>query len=280
MIDAGLVINSLRLLLDAYKLAAERLGGKNEEPDPKKLEEVIAEVETNAQRGATNLSHVEEEIDRQFQPEQAKKVKADLAMLSILTDPPRIEEFYYWAALAEVARSLRAFAIKAQLFRLRGTPEGEGRSALSLGNTAAVFAPSKAVESLLVLPRNAYGKKVTSTFLHLLEVDLECPLQFIVAGEFLEATSMGERYTNKVAGAFTVSPGPEKNWVSLVPARIQAGIDGIDFRLSADDARQIVQAMRADISAYVEEIDGERKVVGELASEVSATLRALRDDAK
>src|SRR5271157_4787529 len=190
MIDAGLVISALRLLLDVYKLAGERMGGKHEEPDPKKLEQVIAEVETRAERGAADLSQVEEEIDRQFQPEQAKKVKTDLALLSILTNPPRIEDFNYWTVLAEVARSLREFAIKAQLFRLRGTPEGEGRSALSLPKSAALFAPSKAVESLLVPPRDAYGKKVTSTFLHLLEAESECPLQFTVVGEFLKATIM------------------------------------------------------------------------------------------
>ncbi len=87
MIDAGIIISGLRLLLDGYKLANEKLGGRHkDDPDPEKLERVIVDVEASAKGGELNPAAVEQEIDRNFNREQAEKIKGDLSALALLAD--------------------------------------------------------------------------------------------------------------------------------------------------------------------------------------------------
>ena len=144
--EIGIVISGLRLLLEGYKLGKEKLGdGNTSNPDPQKLEEVIADVETSAEANPAKSVDVNQEIDRKFNPEQATRIKSDLKSLTLLADPPSVEEFRYWENLKKIANSFQEFAKKLDLFELRGTEHGGSRY-LYLDNTRAVIVPTEYIK--------------------------------------------------------------------------------------------------------------------------------------
>ena len=275
MIDVGMAISGLRLLLDAYKLAAEKLGGKrNNDPDPETLQQVLTEVESSAEKGNLNVDQIEEEINRKFQPEQAKKVKDDLAALSLLTNPPSAEDFDYWSMLTQLVQSLRDFARRAQLFRLRGEDDVNGGTRyLKLPKTGEVFVPPVVLPDLLVSRPPEYKKRVVEVVAALRDVDAECPLQLVVFGQLDRYSSMGGVDTRTVGALFSVSAGQEKNWFALHTR--QYYFEGGQFLVTAAHMGKLVAALKSDIAEYAHELETEREDAKGLAAEVDATVKSL-----
>jgi hypothetical protein len=274
MIDAGLIVSGLKLLLDSYKLASEKLGGRHEdEPDPAKLEEVIANAQAGAANGPPDPAQVEQQIDRTFSPEQAKKIKGRLDTIALLADPPTLSEFDYWTALVQVAKTLQAVAIKTELFGLRGNPSHAERYLL-LEKTASLFVPKDVIARLLPVPERAYRSEIADTSLALFDSDSELPLRLGVVGKLYRATSMGDQFQEQLGGTFTISAGMEKNRLRLTPDGSR-DFDSVEYRVTAVQIASIVEAMRYDISGYAEEISVERNSARELALNVNDIVQKL-----
>jgi hypothetical protein len=280
MIDAGLVVSGLRLLLDGYKLAAEKIGGRHKDgPDPVKLEEVIADLKAGATNGPPDPVQVEHEIDRKFSPEQAQKIKSDLAAFALLADPPKPEEFDYWTALVQIANSLQAVAEKTELFGLRGNSSGDERY-LPLEKTSLVFVPKEVIAYSLPLPNRAYRREITKVVVALIDSDSGIPLRLGVVGQLYRATSMGDQYQESVGGTLTISAGTEKNQLRLTPDRSTGDFASVEYRVTALQIADIVEAMRSDISDYAEEISNERNAARELAQNVSEIVQDLSNKSR
>jgi hypothetical protein len=276
--EAGVVINGLRLLLEGYKLAKERLGGgHNDDPDPEKLEEVIADVEATARDRVPNLADVEQEIDRKFNPEQAEKVKSDLNSIALLADPPRLEEFDYCATLTQLTKSLQVFARKTELFRLRGSNMSDGTRYLYLERTSRVFVPEDVVLEALVVLRNAYGKAITSISVVLIDSDSEIAIKLGVEGHLKRATSMGEQYKENVGSSFAITAGSERNRLLLTPDQRFGPFAPIEYRVTAENVAKTIEAMRNDLSDYAAEIAKERKLAGRVSDDVREIVKNLSD---
>lgn len=283
MVDAGLIVSGLRLLLDGYKLASEKIGRRNKDvPDPAKLEEVIADVQASAGNGPLDPAAVEQRIDREFSPEQARKIKNDLAAFALLADPPKLEEFDYWTVLVLMAKSMQGVARKAELFGLLGQSgydrygDRYGRY-LPLRKTSGVLAPPDVIASSLPTPGRAYGEEIINVVVALFEADLEIPLRLGVEGKIKRATSMGERFSETVSETFTVSTGSEKNRLHLTPDNRLGYFVEVEYRVTAEEVAKIVNAMRSDVSDYLEEISKERDSARDLAGDVREMLKTLSD---
>jgi hypothetical protein len=277
--DAGLIISGLKLLLDGYKLASEKLGGRGkDDPDPEKLEEVIADVQASTQNGPPDPARVDQQIDQKFSPEQARKIKSDLAAFALLADPPRMEEFDYWTGLVLVSKSMQGVAKKAELFGLLGQLgyDHYGRY-LPLKKTSGVFAPPDITARSLPIPNRAYGKEIINVFVSLFESDLEIPLRFGVVAKLKYATSMGEQYSETVGGTFSISAGAEKNRLRLTPDKGIGYFVEVEYRVTAAEVTKIIEAMRSDVSDYLDEISKERDLARDLAENVREMLTNLSD---
>ena len=279
--EAGLITGTLRLLLDPYKLAREKSGGGHEaDPDPEKLEEVIADVEATAKNRVPNLAEVEQEIDRKFNSEQAEKIKSDLNAIALLASPPTLEEFDYWAVLTQLAKSLQGFARRTELFRLRGTTSSGNTRFLFLEKTSRVIVPEPVILEALVVPRpgDAYGKEITRVNVYLVDSDSEIPLVLGVTGNLKKATCMGEQYKEQVGSSFEISAGKEKNRLLLEPETRYGHFSAIEYRVTAEEIAKIVYAMRTDLSDYAAEISKERKLASQLSDDVRLIAKNLTDN--
>jgi hypothetical protein len=275
--EIGIVIGGLRLLLEGYKLAKERLGDENtSNPDPQKLEEVIADVETSAEANPAESVDVNQEIDRKFNPEQAAKIKSDLSSLALLTDPPAVEEFRYWATLKKVANSFQEFARKLDLFELRGT-EHRGSRYLYLDKTRAVIVPTEHIEESLTTSGRAYGKGISRLNAYLAESDAETPLTVGVAGFLKMATIMGEQYQEKVGAVFSISEGAARNRLRFTPDTGSGYFTVLELRVTADEITKTINAIKDDLANYALEIANERDSARRLSVDVSEIIKDLSD---
>lgn len=280
MIDAGLIVSGLKLLLDTYKLASEKLGGRRrDEPDPGKLEEVIADAQAGATNGPPDPVQVEHEIDRKFSPEQAQKIKSDLAAFALLADPPKPEEFDYWTALVQIAKTLQTVARRTELFALRGN-SAPGERLLPLEKTSSVFVARDVLALSLPVSSRAYRSEITEVLVALADSDSEIPLRVGVAGQLYRGTSMGETYKEAVYDGFTISAGGEKNRLCLTPHNRFGHFVIVEYRVRALQIANIVEAMRRDISDYAEEISKERSAARELVQNVSEIVQDLSDKSR
>ncbi len=175
-----------------------------------------------------------------------------------------------------VAKSLQALARKINLFGYIGQEQGGARY-LYLQETSKVFVPEDAFLDSLVVPREAYGKSITNVAAALFDSDSEMPIKLSVAGHLKMATSMGDQYGKEVGDTFTISAGKERNRLLLTPDTKFGHFVPYEYRLTAEEVVQIVDAMKGDVSHYAEEIGKERESARRLSADVTAMVKNLSD---
>jgi hypothetical protein len=90
IVHPDLVVSSLRLLVDIYKLASDRFKDKK---TPERIEEIVVRAEQASPRTA-DKAEIERSIAEALDPGDAAIVKSDLELLSLLlVRAPALEAF-------------------------------------------------------------------------------------------------------------------------------------------------------------------------------------------
>src|SRR5690348_3543469 len=116
--DATLAVTMLQLLYMIYVEQRRRSEVANV-PDPQRVQELIEEIKQSSRRAWDNAEFARR-IDQKFEPEEAKRVKEDLALFQLFTEAPNLDRFDYWGLLNRFVSGLQKLATKNHLFRLRG----------------------------------------------------------------------------------------------------------------------------------------------------------------
>ena len=280
-IDPKLALQVLQFLYTIYqsrwgkkpseKETRESGAAESKGPDPERMGELIKEVESHPKQTQDNLAA---QIDKKFPPEQAIQVKSDLRTLATLVSPTDLREYDYFGIIENYAKGLQNIAMKTELFRLRGEKIEDNVRVLEMPTTGDSLLPPHVRNNAIYPPyRSTTDIRVRGIHAFLGNGGETAPLTVIVEAAFTQ-DSYGTT-TNVHTMVYKIASGQERNWLQFDPLKSISGFRGFEWRLNAADVRQILNAMKADITGYLAEIESERPIVAEVLEELEA-LRAVR----
>jgi hypothetical protein len=254
-IGPELVVSSLRLLVDIYKLARDRFKDKK---TPDRVEEIVIRAEQNKNLDA---KQIEESITKTLDADDAAIVKSDLELLSLLITPaPSLDAFDYWGKLTQLVHGLQAFAERNRLFELRGVNHNILGASLYLEKTSGQILPKKVAKNLPEPNRSQRMDRVECMAI-LQRKPQDFPIRMIVGARFEEFDHFGSSHH----AVYEISQGQQKHWLRFFLNTTHTYFhENYEYRLEAADMISISNALRDDIRDYAAEIQADEQKIGPL----------------
>ncbi len=269
-----LIISSLRLLVEVYKLGRDKFKDKK---TPDRVEEIVIRVE-NAPPNSVNAAEIERRITDALDPGDAAIVKGDLELLSLLMLPsPALEAFDYWGKLTVLIDGLQAYAREKRLFELRGYNRPQFGQVLQLPKTGGCILPQKHAADLCI-PYQREGLKHAEGLALLRKEGQGLPIEVGVGAEFYQYSSMGGHPGVEFDSCFYhVGPGQQRHWLKFDRAQWGSAHFGraYEYMLGASDFVAIVQALKDDISDYAIAAQADEQKIGPLFAAIDAFAKGM-----
>lgn len=283
-VDPKLLLQVLQFLLNVYNSTLGRSSNKSptetpqdvqtrsETPDPGKLGELIKEVEEKPGE------NVERAIDRRFSPEEAKRVKDDLAAFLLFASPPRLADYDFYGIIQSYAKGIQAVALRTELFRLRGQKAAQGFRILPMPDAGTALLPKDVARDAVHAYGEAFSASPKEWKAFLTDEDRDVPLVIFIEAKFSFGYLTGGTYNEGGADLYRLKDGQERNWLEFVGQRKAAGFQDFEYRLTASETASITAALREDIASYLRELEKEQVLVGKLHQELNSFLKKIRID--
>ncbi len=270
----GDFVNLIRLGIDFYKLRGGRRAPDSDEPDPAKLEEAVAELES-APPG-TSTDDALRVLESKLPASQMDRLKRDLATFSALASPRTPADFDYWSVLSGYACALRAIAIRANLFRLRGWKNASNRRFLTLPKTREALLPAASAANALDPNRETVSAEVTRISCLLVDEEEPFPVALGIDARYERRSYVGgPGPSDSKFGFYYLSPGQDVNWILFDNRQRDYEFKSFSRQLNATEAKEIVLAMKDDLWGYLDEIEAESTTVSDIKKELKGILDAV-----
>jgi hypothetical protein len=247
-------------------------------PDPDKLQELIEEVEA---RPAEAEADVTAAIEEKFSPSEAHQVKEDFATLAVLVSPPNFADYDFFGVIEKYVGGMHTVASRADLFRLSGAKLDSNVRMLPMAETALALAPDDKVDTAVYRWGEITSASVKGRKALLLDGSkISPPLVLFAEGIFMYASYgiYSSQRTERAVQAYKLRAGQERNWLEFsfdetnFPNR-SLGFREFEYRLNARYVKAILTALKADIVAYLRELEQERPVLLDLRQELEGLSR-------
>lgn len=267
------IISSLRLLLETYKIGRDRFKDKKA---PEDIEKIVIRAE-KAEPRTLDAAEIHRSITQTLGPEDAAMVKGDLELLSLLILPaPKLDAFNYWGMLSRLVEGLHAYARDKRLFELRGIDQkGYGQVLVLRKAGAAILPPKQALK--LPIPYDMQRLKDADGVAILRQQGSGFSIVAGVVARFYQYSSMGGEPDVKTDMCFyNLGPGLQPHWLRFNRADEYTlhYQPGLQYMLEASDFVSIVKALRDDIHDYATAINADEQKVGPLSAAIDAFVKA------
>jgi hypothetical protein len=266
------VLNSLRLLLEGYKVARDRFKDKK---TPDHVEDIVIRAEKAPQ---ADTKEIERSLNESLDPADAAIVKGDLELLRLLMLPePSLDAFDYWGKLTQFVAGLQAYATKNRLFELRGTQRQPFGEVLYLSKTGNCILPPE-VASRLPRPYSRESLKDVNCLVLLRKETKDFPIVVLVRAEFNEYHPTGGPPSVAVdTCCFDIGQGQQRHWLSFDCGMRSSGhfLQASEYRLEASNLISIVQALRDDIGEFAIAVQADEQKIRPLFAAIDAFAKGL-----
>ena len=276
--DPSLLVSVLSLLYQVYSDRLKRGGSSGERaPDPRRLDAIITDIRQEPEQ-ALKEDGLAKRIDQEFNPEEAKQVKDDLRLLTLLVETPKLDAFDYWTLLDRYVSALRSLATKAKIFVLRGRKAGFGPSLELLQTAKALLTIERAEPGIMPHSRESLSE-ILRIRAYLVESTNDFPIYVTVTARFEEYSGLGYGSSsfNEDFGAYKVQPGQQKHWLSFQMYQTSSRFNPFEFMLSAADLKAVLQALSEDFARYIEDIQKDAAEFAKLRGQIDVLLEALSE---
>ena len=283
--DLRLYLDALKVLLTTYSI----FHGKKEEPSAQvqKEKDVIGQAIHKAEEeiAAPNVDsrRVAEGVEAQLQAELGAEAKDAIIQrasgILAVTRPYEVASFRYYEMLRQILEGGRAFCLANNVFRLRGTVEGEGR-VLPLWKFSSalqgLLSGSGCFPGQLRSNRDIYNVSVERVVAFLRTLSEGARMTVSVKGKISD--HVGGSYSENFTWCLALVPGREVNRIGfdVVSYPQYYRSDGFDRMITLEEFQDLAFSALADLSGYSSELAQEERTfrdkIGPALEEILAAI--------